>query len=105
MRRAITFTLKSERARTPWTHFCSFQRVNGPKKELCTPGSRFGLETFFMNTITSEFQEAQHLVKKYENFPRPGVNYYDLTPLLRDALFFGRAMERFARVYSKKRID
>ncbi len=56
-------------------------------------------------TIASDFPEAIHLVKKYENFPRAGVNYYDLTPLLRDALFFGRTMERVARQYSKKRID
>jgi adenine phosphoribosyltransferase len=56
-------------------------------------------------TIATDFPDAIHLVKKYENFPRTGVNYYDLTPLLRDALFFGRAMERFARQFSKKRID
>ncbi len=53
----------------------------------------------------SEFQEAIHLVRKFENFPRQGVSFYDLTPLLRDAMFFGRAMERVARQYSRRTVD
>jgi adenine phosphoribosyltransferase len=57
-----------------------------------------------MSTV-SDFADAIHLVRKFDNFPRAGVNYYDLTPLLRDAMFFGRAMERLARQYSRKRID
>src|ERR1041385_7464723 len=54
---------------------------------------------------STEFQDAIHLVRKFDNFPRKGVNYYDLTPLLRDALFFGRCMERFARQFSKRPVD
>lgn len=54
---------------------------------------------------TEDFTEGFRLVRKVDNFPRPGVTFYDLTPLLSDALFFGRAMERFARRFSRRAVD
>jgi adenine phosphoribosyltransferase len=54
---------------------------------------------------TEDFQDGLRLVRTFANFPRPGVTYYDLTPLLQDSLFFGRAMERFARNYSRRSVN
>jgi adenine phosphoribosyltransferase len=54
---------------------------------------------------TEDFTEGFRLVRKVDNFPRPGVTFYDLTPLMADALFFGRAMERFARRFSRRAVD
>jgi adenine phosphoribosyltransferase len=54
---------------------------------------------------TEDFKDGLRLVRKIENFPRAGVDFYDLTPLLSDALFFGRAMERFSRRFSRRAVD
>jgi adenine phosphoribosyltransferase len=54
---------------------------------------------------TEDFQDGLRLVRTFPNFPRQGVTYYDLMPLLQDGLFFGRAMERFARNYSRRAVN
>lgn len=51
------------------------------------------------------YQDGLRLVRTFENFPRDGVTFYDLTPLLADALHFGRAMDRLARRFSRRAVD
>ena len=54
---------------------------------------------------TENYTDGLRLVRTFENFPTDGITFYDLTPLLADALHFGRAMERFARRFSRRQVD
>jgi len=54
---------------------------------------------------TENYTDGLRLVRTFSDFPREGVTFYDLTPLLSDALHFGRAMERFARRFSRRQVD
>jgi adenine phosphoribosyltransferase len=40
------------------------------------------------------FQEALEKVRTFKAFPRPGFEYRDVTPILRDARLFGQSVDR-----------
>jgi adenine phosphoribosyltransferase len=50
-------------------------------------------------------EQLKRLVRDIEDFPKPGILFKDLTPLLRDPAGFGRAVDLLAARYVGKRID
>ncbi len=49
--------------------------------------------------------ELRKIIREIPDFPRPGVNFYDLTPLFRDPQAFAVAVDRIAERYRGDRLD
>ena len=50
-------------------------------------------------------EQLKRLVRDIPDFPKPGILFKDLTPLLRDPAAFGRAVDLLASRYVGRRID
>jgi adenine phosphoribosyltransferase len=46
-----------------------------------------------------------HLIKSIVDFPKPGVIFYDINPLIYDNLGFQKVIDSFAKYYRNKSID
>ena len=44
-------------------------------------------------------------IRDINNFPKPGVIFKDITPLLQDADYFKKAIDGFVKIFKKKKID
>ena len=49
--------------------------------------------------------ELKHYVREVPDFPRPGISFKDITPLLKDPTAFRYVLERFAEIYSARDVD
>jgi adenine phosphoribosyltransferase len=45
------------------------------------------------------------LIREVPDFPRPGINFYDITTLLKDRAGFKKVIDAFGEHYSAKHID
>ena len=50
-------------------------------------------------------EQLKRLIRDIPDFPKPGINFKDLTPLLRDPAGFGKAVDLLAARYVGKKID
>ncbi|HWR98411.1 MAG TPA: adenine phosphoribosyltransferase, partial [Candidatus Methanoperedens sp.] len=50
-------------------------------------------------------EQLKRLVRDIPDFPKPGILFKDLTPLLRDPAAFGRTVDMLASRYVGRRID
>ena len=49
--------------------------------------------------------KLRHLIRDIPDFPKPGILFKDLTPLLRDPAGFGKAVDLLASRYVGRKID
>lgn len=49
--------------------------------------------------------DLKKYIREVPNWPKKGVNFYDITPLLQDKKAFQTAINRLAKPYLKKKID
>ena len=47
----------------------------------------------------------KQLIRDIPDFPKPGIVFRDITPLLRDGPAFAGAIDQFAKRYARQRID
>lgn len=52
-----------------------------------------------------DFPEARSFVREIADFPVPGIQFKDITPLLAEARIFQLSLERLMGAWSKERID
>jgi len=57
------------------------------------------------NTNYSMEKYVRSLIREIPNFPKPGVNFKDITPLLRDKKAFQYVVDTLAHYYIDKKID
>jgi adenine phosphoribosyltransferase len=50
-------------------------------------------------------EQLKRLVRDIPDFPKPGILFKDLTPMLRDPAGFGKAVDMLASRYIGKRVD
>lgn len=50
------------------------------------------------------FQEALEKVRIFKDFPRPGLVYRDVTPILRDARLFGQSVDRICEALKSYKV-
>jgi len=50
-------------------------------------------------------EQLKRLIRDIPDFPKPGINFKDLTPMLRDPAGFGKAVDLVAARYVGKKID
>jgi adenine phosphoribosyltransferase len=50
-------------------------------------------------------EQLKRLIRDIPDFPKPGINFKDLTPMLRDPAGFGKAVDKLAARYLGKKID
>jgi adenine phosphoribosyltransferase len=50
-------------------------------------------------------EQLKRLIRDIPDFPKPGITFKDLTPMLRDPAAFGKAVDRLAARYIGKKID
>ncbi|MBI4436209.1 MAG: adenine phosphoribosyltransferase [Candidatus Omnitrophica bacterium] len=50
-------------------------------------------------------KELQALVRDIPNFPKEGIIFKDITPLLRDPNSFGKVVDEIAGKFSRKKVD
>ena len=50
-------------------------------------------------------EQLKRLIRDIPDFPKPGINFKDLTPMLRDPAGFGKAVDMLAARYVGKKID
>lgn len=50
-------------------------------------------------------EKLRHLIRDIPDFPKRGILFKDITPLLRDAVSFQKAVDDIAKFFSKKRVD
>ncbi len=49
--------------------------------------------------------DLRRIIREIPDFPRPGINFYDLTPVFRDAKAFATVVDRLVERYRGVRID
>jgi adenine phosphoribosyltransferase len=49
--------------------------------------------------------DLKKLIREVPDFPKPGINFYDITTLLRDKDGFGAVIDTFEENYREQRID
>ena len=49
--------------------------------------------------------DLANYIRDVPDFPKPGILFKDITPLLGDPAAFGAAIDRFAERYADKEID
>ena len=49
--------------------------------------------------------DLKRIIREIPDFPKPGINFYDLTPLFRDARAFAAVVDRLVERYRGVRID
>ncbi len=50
-------------------------------------------------------QELKNLIREIPDFPKPGINFYDITTLLKDKVGLRMAMDALAVPYIKRHVD
>lgn len=50
-------------------------------------------------------EELKKVIREIPDFPKPGILFYDITTLLRDAKAFARTIEIFQAQYKDRRVD
>ncbi len=48
----------------------------------------------------TSFNDLKHAIREVPDFPKPGIGFKDITPILLDAGLFGRAVELMAAPYA-----
>lgn len=43
--------------------------------------------------------------RKIPDFPKPGILFYDVTPILQDPVTFGNVLEQFAEPFERKKVE
>lgn len=49
--------------------------------------------------------ELKDYIREVPDFPRPGISFKDITPLLKDPAAFRHVLERFSDIYSERDVD
>ncbi len=49
--------------------------------------------------------ELKKLIRQVPDFPKPGINFYDITTLLKDPVGFKTVVDRLGNIFEGKRID
>lgn len=49
--------------------------------------------------------DLKKMIREVPDFPRQGINFYDITPLLGDAEGFRKTIDRMAEMFAGKQID
>ena len=49
--------------------------------------------------------QLKHLIREVPDFPKPGINFYDITTLLKDPQGFGQVIDDFKNEYDSEDID
>jgi adenine phosphoribosyltransferase len=49
--------------------------------------------------------DLKKLIREVPDFPKPGINFYDITTLLKDATGFRTVIDRLGAVFDGKKID
>ncbi|NCN26526.1 adenine phosphoribosyltransferase [bacterium] len=55
--------------------------------------------------MNTEFIEAKEKIREVVDFPRPGIRYKDITPILRDGRLFSRLVDRLVKQFYERRVD
>lgn len=55
--------------------------------------------------MEDEVQELKQLIREVPDFPKPGVNFYDITTLLKEPLGLHRSVDALANHYVGRAID
>ena len=50
-------------------------------------------------------EQLKSLIREVPNFPKPGINFYDITTLLKDASGFRQTIDGLTEPYTGKQID
>ncbi|MBP1779302.1 MAG: adenine phosphoribosyltransferase [candidate division NC10 bacterium] len=50
-------------------------------------------------------EELKKVIREIPDFPKPGILFYDITTLLRDAKAFARTIEIFRQQYGNQKVD
>jgi adenine phosphoribosyltransferase len=55
--------------------------------------------------MSDDIASIQRAIRDVPNFPKPGIVFKDITPLLADGALFGRTIDLFAERYRGQKID
>jgi adenine phosphoribosyltransferase len=55
--------------------------------------------------MSDDIASIQRAIRDVPNFPKPGIVFKDITPLLADGPLFGKTIDLLAERYREKRID
>ncbi|MCD8534224.1 MAG: adenine phosphoribosyltransferase [Verrucomicrobia bacterium] len=58
-----------------------------------------------MSAIESSLKNLESAIRNIADFPKPGIQFKDITPILRDPVLFHQSIELLAGPYSGKDID
>jgi adenine phosphoribosyltransferase len=58
-----------------------------------------------MMNLSADKLDLKKFVREIPDFPKAGINFKDITPLLCDAQAFHAAIERMAQSYERQRVD
>jgi len=50
-------------------------------------------------------EELKRLIREVPDFPKPGINFYDITTLLKDGSGFRLAVDRLSEAFAGRKID
>ena len=50
-------------------------------------------------------EDLKRIIREVSDFPKPGINFYDVTTLLREPAALRQVIDRFVEEYSSQRID
>jgi adenine phosphoribosyltransferase len=50
-------------------------------------------------------EDLKRIIREVPDFPKPGINFYDVTTLLREPVALRQVIDRFVDEYSSQRID
>jgi adenine phosphoribosyltransferase len=55
--------------------------------------------------MSSDVAEIRRAIRDIPNFPKPGIVFKDITPLLADGFLFAKTIDHFADRYQEQKID
>ena len=55
--------------------------------------------------MNQDIESLRRAIREIPNFPKPGINFKDITPLLGDGELFGRTIDIIADRYRSQKID
>jgi len=55
--------------------------------------------------MNQDIESLRRAIREIPNFPKPGINFKDITPLLGDGELFGRTVDIIADRYRSQKID
>lgn len=58
-----------------------------------------------MSAFESSVKNLESAIRNISDFPKPGIQFKDITPILRDPVLFHQSIELLASPYSTKDID